>query len=379
MKLEDLFKTKEPTNYVEQSSQGDISPLQQFLKERTPKPVTIAAPTPKASAPIEQRQIDQIKAEYSPVMTEQPTSDYSMQSSYTRTPSGDSYIPVSELLDTEKIRKQAEELSPKAGIGDILASLTPLAVEAIFGGGQARSVAAGISGESILGDMAQRQKRKQTLEDKLMELKKLSAPKADTEAGKQSRFETAQKQRQSNEDRRIILQTRDKLNQDKQFNVAKTRYSATNDAINVLNQRNPIGDAGVKTLFAKGIFGEVGNLNLQERADFIGSPELNRVFDRLLSRFNTGLLGEADRSDLLKLAKHMRERAKKDTQRIASGYTAGLQSVGLDPSSVIQPLLKTEDIAPQFSMPRTPKTLSRKGKDGKIYTYTLNEETGKYE
>ena len=208
-----------------------------------------------------------------------------------------------------------------------------------------------------------------------MELKKISVPKADTEAAKQARFEASQKQRQSNEDRRIILQTRDKLNQDKQFNVARTRYAATNDAINVLNQRNPIGDAGVKTLFAKGIFGEVGNLNLQERADFIGSPELNRTFDRLLSRYNTGLLGEKDRADLLKLAKHMRERSKKDTQRIASGYTAGLKSIGLNPSAVIEPLLRTDDIAPQFTVPgKKPKTVKQGG-----VTYTLNEATGQYE
>lgn len=374
MKLEDLFKTKEPTNYVEQAFQGQESPLQQFLKERTPKPVAIAAPTPRAAAPIEQAQVDQIKAEYSPVVSEDPTMQSSMDSMYSRTPSGDSYIPVSELLDTEKIKRQAEELSPKAGIGDLLASLTPLAVEALMGGDQAIGVSAGIAGESVLGDLAQRQKRKQTLEDKLMELKKLSAPKADTEAAKQSRFEASQKQRQSNEDRRIILQTRDKLNQDKQFNVAKTRYAATNDAINVLNQRNPIGDAGVKTLFAKGIFGEVGNLNLQERADFIGSPQYERTFERLLSKYNTGLLGEKDRADLLKLAKHMRERAKKDTQRIASGYTAGLKSVGLDPSAVIQPLLRTEDIAPQFNLETKKKTVKQNG-----IIYTLNEATGQYE
>lgn len=379
MKLEDLFKTKEPTNYVEQASQGQGSPLQQFLKERTPKPVAIAAPTPRAAAPIEQAQVDQIKAEYSPVVAEEPMMESSMDSMYSRTPSGDSYIPVSDLLDTEKIKRQAEELAPKAGLGDLLASLTPLAVEALMGGKQARSVSAGIAGESVLGDLSQRQKRKQTLEDKLMELKKLSAPKADTEAAKQSRFEASQKQRQSNEDRRIILQTRDKLNQDKQFNVARVRYTATNDAINVLNQRNPIGDAGVRTLFAKGIFGEVGTLSDKDKQDFIGSPQYERMFDRLLSKFNTGLLGENDRMDLLKLAKHMRERAKVDTQRIASGYTTGLKSVGLDPSAVIQPLLRTQDVAPQFSMPGTPKTVSRKGKDGKVYTYNLNEKTGKYE
>lgn len=197
MKLEDLFKTKEPTNYVEQASQGQGSPLQQFLKERTPKPVAIAAATPRAAAPIEQAQVDQIKAEYSPVMeqpmvqesfsgyppeAEQPVeqgpdSQYSAQPRLNRMPASESYVPVSDLLDMKKIKTQAEELSPKTGFGDLLASLTPLAVEALMGGKQARSVSAGIAGESVLEDLAQRQKRKQTLEDKLMELKKVGSAK----------------------------------------------------------------------------------------------------------------------------------------------------------------------------------------------------------
>ncbi len=196
MKLEDLFKTKEPTNYVEQASQG-ASPLQQFLKERTPKPVAISTPTPRAAAPIEQAQVDQIKAEYTPAIEkprvqesfsgyppeieqtrqESPVSQYSRQPQLNRIPASESYVPVSDLVDMGKIKSQADELSPKAGIGDLLASLTPLAVEALMGGDQARSVSAGIAGESVLGDLAQRQKRKQTLEDKLMELKKIGSSK----------------------------------------------------------------------------------------------------------------------------------------------------------------------------------------------------------
>ena len=346
MNLRDLFKTNEPSNYVEQSSQA-ASPLETFFAERTPKPAAPAQATPKAATKVEEPVVEQIFQEYSPEMEQASVSQ--MQNQMTSQPSAaaSQFVPVSDVVDVEKIKKQAETLAPReTDWKDALANLTPLAVEALLGKGGGASL--GIAGQSILGDISKRSAKRDALEAKLMELKQLRQPKTDLEAARQARFESSQKQRQSNEDRKIILQTRDKLNMDKQFNVAKSRYSATNDAINVLNQRNPIGDAGVKTLFAKGIFGEVGNLNLQERADFIGSPQYERIYERMLSKYKTGLLGEKDRTDLLKLAKHMRERAKKDTSRIASGYTSGLKSLGLDPSEVIQPLLSTDDIEPQF-------------------------------
>ena len=322
-----------------------------FLKERTPKPTAISQPTPKAVAPIDEQKVNQIKMEYSPVVAEQPSmeSDYSMESTYSRTPSGDSYIPTSDLIDVEKIKKQAEVLQPTdISMEDMLSHLTPLAVEAIFGQGQAGGVSAGIAGSSLLGDIDARKKRKQSLEDKLMELKKLSGTKADTEAGKQARFEASQKQRQSMDDRRIILQTRDKLNQDKEFQRSKARYNSTNDAINVLNQRNPIGDAGVQILFAKGIFGETGPLTDQEQKKFIGSPALIDVYNRLLTKYDKGILGESDRGLLLELAVHMRERAKLDQSRISEGYISGIKSLGIDPTGVISPLLKTSDVAADF-------------------------------
>lgn len=347
MKLEDLFKTKEPTNYVGQASQVEANPLEQFFKDRTPKPKAPVTPTAKTIQPITEQKIETIKTEYAPAAQGDSMSEYSQQSSFMRNPATDSYIPVSDVVDIEKIKQQAKQLAPDMGWKDVLTSLTPLAVEAILGGGQMYSGSPGVAAESLMSGLKETQKRRQTLEDKLMELKKLSSPKADTEASRQARFEAAQKQRQSNEDRRIILQTRDKLNQDLQFKAARARYGATNDAVNVLNQRNPIGDASVKTLFAKGIFAEVGAMSDKDKADFIGSPALERVFDRMISKYKNGILDEKDRGDLIKLAVHLRERAKKDASRIASSYTKGIQSFGLDPSAVIQPLLATEDISPQ--------------------------------
>jgi hypothetical protein len=343
--LESLFKTKEPSNYVEKSSQAS-SPLEAFFAERTPKPSAPAQATPKAAAKIEEPQVEQIFQEYSPEME----SVYASESSsmpVERNPAASQFIPVSDLVDTEKIKKQAEILAPReTDWKDALANLTPLAVEALLGKGGGASL--GIAGQSIMGDIAKRGAKRDALEAKLMELKQLRQPKADTEAAKQARFEAAQKEKRSLDDRRILLQTRDKLNQDMGFKATRSRYAASNDAINVLNQRNPIGDASVKTLFAKGIFAEVGAMSDKDKADFIGSPQLERKFNSMLSKYKTGLLDEGDRTDLMKLAKHMRERAKKDASRIASGYTSGLKSVGLDPSQVINPLLSTDDIEPQF-------------------------------
>lgn len=346
MKLEDLFKTNEPSNYVEQSS-GGASPLETFFAERTPKPAAPAQATLKAATKVEEPVVEQIFQEYSPEIEQASTSQ--MQSQMTSQPSSaaSQFIPVSDVVDVEKIKKQAEVLAPReTNWKDALASLTPLAVEALLGKGGGASL--GIAGQSILGDIAKRGAKRDALEAKLMELKQLRQPKADTEAAKQARFEAAQREKRSLADRQLIVQTRDKLNQDMSFKAARARYAATNDAVNVLNQRNPIGDASVKTLFAKGIFAEVGAMSDKDKADFIGSPALERKFDSMLSKYKSGLLDEGDRKDLIKLAVHMRERAKKDSSRIASSYTKGLQSFGIDPSNVINPLLSVDDIAPEF-------------------------------
>lgn len=378
MDLRDLFKTKEPSNYVEQSSEG-ASPLEAFFAERTPKPAAPAQATLKAATKVEEPVVEQIFQEYSPEMEQASTSQ--MQSQMTSQPSAaaSQFVPVSDVVDVEKIKKQAETLAPReTDWKDALANLTPLAVEALLGKGGGASL--GIAGQSILGDIAKRGAKRDALEAKLMELKQLRQPKTDLEAGRQARFEASQRQRKEFEDRKVALDARNRLNQDKDYQANKGRYNATNDAINILNKKSWAGDQGVGFLFAKGIFREVGSLTNEERTAFIADPALSNKFDMLYTKYlqkGAGTFTEQDRKDLTELAVHMRAQAKKDMSRVAGGYIEGTRSIGVDPSGVINPLLATQDIQAKFTntgAKNRPQQITQNGN-----TYTLNEKTGKYE
>jgi hypothetical protein len=381
--LEDIFKTKEPSNYVEQSSQTS-SPLEAFFAERTPRPSAPAEATPKAAAKIEEPQVEKIYQEYSPEMTDMYSAgmeSQSMQQSMQQPSAASSqFVPVSDVIDVEKIKKQAEVLAPReTDWKDALANLTPLAVEALLGKGGGASL--GIAGQSIMGDIAKRGAKRDSLEAKLMELKQLRQPKTDLEAGRQARFEAAQKEKRSLADRQTILDTRNRLNQDKTWQSATKRYESTNDVINILGQRNWAGDAGVGYQIAKGIFGEVGALTEQERTQFLSNPTIGRKYSYLQEKFlKTGRFTEEDRADLVSLATALREQSKTTRGRIANSYVEGARSVGVDASGVINPLLKTQDV--EFKDNKKSgagvKTMYDK-KTGEPYKVKLNSKTGKYE
>lgn len=359
---------------------------------------------PAVNKKVDPQTVDDIKTAYKP---QPPQQDITI--------SQQTYTPSYDIIDPVKVREQAQKMNPGISNTDLLLGLIPLATSALAGGA---GEGVDVSGNYYMGLAKDDKKRTQTLEDKLMEINKARAiasakskggsdklPTASnlvevvgddgvtryqwvadaaggkvdpnkSSDGKNDRFQAAQKQAKELADRRMILQTRDKLISDPAFKTARTRYQATNDAINVLNQKNPIGDAGVKILFAKGIFGEVGNLTAQEQANFIGSPELERKFQGLLAKYRTGLLGERDRDDLLKLAKHMRERSKLDTRNVAKAYTSGLQSLGLDPSTVINPLLESSDVSPQFAK-TFPVTVRKKGLTAIVKNYEELDEAKK--
>jgi hypothetical protein len=294
--------------------------------------------------------------------------------------------PSTNIENVKNIKQQVASLKKSPEFTDYLPYLAPLAVEALFGGGEAGGVSAEIAGKALLGDEAKKEANLKSLEDKLMEMKTLKSTvkygggEIDKEAGKQARFEASQKQRQELADRQIKLATRDKLNQNKEFQANLGRYNATNDAINVLNQKNWAGDAGVGFLFAKGIFREVGALTNEERTQFIADPLLNNKFTYLYEKYlkeGGGTFTEKDRRDLTELAIHMRERAKQDLQRVANSYIEGVKSIGIDTSGIIKPLLKTDDVVPKYintGIENRPKYYEQNG-----FIYKLNEKTGKYE
>jgi hypothetical protein len=176
-------------------------------------------------------------------------------------------------------------------------------------------------------------------------------PKAKSSAS-EDRFKIAEMNRKQQKllaDRTFGQNLRKELVKDPDFSKQRVRYSATNDAINILNQRSPVGDRGVTMIFAKGIFGEVGNLTAQEQAKFEGSPAYQRVWDRLSEKYlKTGKLDEADRKDLLDLAVAMRDASKEGMKQGVQKYAKSTGALGFDPEAVFTPFLDTSDIAPQY-------------------------------
>lgn len=373
-------------NFPEKPNEPDIDVTGTFTKKEAP-PVSPTLPKLKE------------------IFSVQPVAEQPQQPTYTPP------VATSDLVDMEKIRGQVDGMMPERGMSDWLSVLAPLATEAVFGGGKAGGVSYGIAGKAATDIVGKDEARRTKLEDKLMDIERARAiagakskskdglvevdvegkPIFKRESGAEglqawkkpelagiNRGEIAalgREQALKLADRTAITQARDKLVGNKQFQAAKARFQATNDAVDVLNQRNPVGDAGVQILFAKGIFGEVGNLTAQEQAKFIGSPELTTAFHRMMTKYKEGTLDEKDRSMLLKLATHMRERSKKVAGEVAGGYTKGLKSLGIDASGVVEPLLSGSEVAPEYQLDE----VQRIGKDGKTYTYKLNPKTGKYE
>jgi hypothetical protein len=194
MKLEDFFNQTAPTNYVEFPPKKSPS-LETFFAERTPvvssKPESTTIPTPKAVSPVTPNRVEQIKSIFSPQQqiptssSMEPVSYSGTQESMTKSSSREPVIPQPseqqispvtpsyDWMNTAEIRDYVDKAVPKASLGETLANLTPLAVEALFGGGEAGGVSYGISSDALLKDLASRQEKKKTLESKLSEIQKL--------------------------------------------------------------------------------------------------------------------------------------------------------------------------------------------------------------
>lgn len=179
MTLEEFLAVKAPSNYVE----APVSPEE--FKKPTPKPEVTGvqtapvspkaeqikkmfslAPTPEAPVapeqqPVEQAQPQQPTEKFQPSPISFPTlesADYAM-------------TPTSDLVDMEKIRSQAEKMVKEPTWGEFLTALSPLAIEAIAGGGTT-NVAPGIAGDYLMKGLEKREARKTSIEDKLMEIQK---------------------------------------------------------------------------------------------------------------------------------------------------------------------------------------------------------------
>jgi hypothetical protein len=332
----------------------------------------------KAAEPVSPK-VDQIKA----MLGQAPQPEAPMQPmTQTVKAMSNEDRPVSELDTLRDIRSEASR-GVAGGLTDFWPALVPLAVEALVGRGQGQSL--DVSSKYIMDKVGEDKKDAQKLEDRLFELKKARAksgakgdsklyeavdsqgnpiwmtreqaigsgliPKGSAADGKDERARLAREQQKQFADRNYARNVVNDLNKDLDFKTAKSRYSATNDAINVLNQKNWAGDAGVGFLFAKGIFGEVGSLTNEERQAFIADPYWGNKFNTLFEKYlkeGSGSFTPTDRSDLQKLASIMRDKAISDMGLVANNYREAHLASGLDVNPYIQPLLKRNDIAPKY-------------------------------
>lgn len=267
-----------------------------------------------------------------------------------------------------------EKNNPQPTWTDAALGLVPVGIDALMGGhGAGLKVAADYYG----GKIADKKKGDLTLQERLAAMQKskyeqsLKTGKADGKLyqaqdengkdiwmtreqaigsgliSKDGKADTAGdrlKQQKALADRKFGMDIRKELIKDPTFAKARVRYASVNDAINVLNQKNPVADAGAPMIFAKGIFGEVGNLTAQEQAKFQGSPAYDRLWTRITEKMTNGTIGWEDRKDLLDLAEAMRDASKITMKDAAQQYLTGTkEGMGFDASLIVEPFLTYND------------------------------------
>lgn len=202
MEFEDMFKKQRPPkDYVSAPAQQD--PLTTFFRERTKAPAekapeanmfgrdflkkpmpknyktSVAAITPELkevaeTAPkIAPEKVEEYKKIFRPEPTpEMGISEEEYAQEQAAQPVQPQMMAKSDLIDVEKVRRQADALAPQATTKDLLMGLIPIATSALMGG---RGEGLDVAGKYMLGKADSLEKRKMSLEDKLMEIEKSRA------------------------------------------------------------------------------------------------------------------------------------------------------------------------------------------------------------
>lgn len=244
----------------------------------------------------------------------------------------------------------------------LLPALAPLAVEAIMGtqtGGTAGE-GAGIASKYILDEEAKKEARKKEFENKLIEMqaaRDLASIKSKgkekplttsnvlpymaedgkvryklvsealgeekpTEAPKGMTFEQrlelqrlGQQYGLSKQERRDEIAAGARFQQslkNKEYEGLRSEINNSAKAIEFLAQGKNIADVGIKRIFAKGIFGDVGNLAVQEQADIAGDPDIYSRYLSLKAKFDNGVqFSDKDRAQLIQFAQDIKTGAEK--------------------------------------------------------------------
>lgn len=148
--------------------------------------------------------------------------------------------------------------------------------------------------------------------------------------------------------------------------ASRKAIASSNRAISLITSGNPIGHEGIKTIFPR-MFGEVGNLAYQEQERFSGSPELQRRFFRLKSKYLEGTLSNDDASDLLEVARIMQEYDNQQLGVVSKSYIDTEKHItgmkGKDVGKAIRPMT---NLPTPESAGKIPKKVRRSPVEGSV-------------
>lgn len=339
--------SKEPTMNVE----GD-------LKVKTP------VPTPR---------VEEIKKIFSPAVPEMAP-----------------IPPTTPVPETPAAVPPAEEKG--FDWASLLPALAPLATEALMSGGGTAGESLGIAGSHLLTQEGKKETRKNELENKLLDMQKardlasikasgkekpltvsntlpivgpdgkvryqmvgeaigqekpIEAPKgltaADRIAMQNRSFAHSDAMAQKKVGIAAGARVQTALQTNKEYQAYKTQSSHAQKAIEWLAQGKNIADVGVKKVFAKGLFGDVGNIAVQEAADIAGSPSLYSRYKTLEAQMTTPgfQFSDADRADMMKFAQIIRDSAPKKMKAIADQQALAEKGIsGVDVQHITNALSK---------------------------------------
>lgn len=327
----------------------------------------------KGNIPIAQSKVDELKSIFKPAPE-----------------------PIIPQAPTPQV-PQKEEPKKESGFDwkSLLPALAPLAVEAIMGtqtGGTAGE-GAGIASKYILEEEARKQARKKEFEDKIIAMQQardLASIKASgkqkplttsnvlpymaedgkvryklvsealgeekpTEAPKGLTFEQrVELQRRghqmglSKQERRDEIAAGARFQQslkNKEYEGLRSEINNSTKAIEFLAQGKNIADVGIKRIFAKGIFGDVGNLAVQEQADIAGDPDIYSRYLSLKAKFDNGVqFSDKDRAQLIQFAQDIKTGAEERLKSYVDQRALAEKGIsGYDVSKVASALQMTPE------------------------------------
>lgn len=361
----------------------DLKAKRQASQSMEQKPIDVNVPysyaLPKSEIPVPEQTVQDIKT----VFTPDPPPSVIGQSSSTQESS--QTVPNT---DTESYERRIASMRKDVNNQDLLLGLVPLATSVLAGGQLGEGV--DVAGKYYTDITKDAKDRNRSLENKLLEIEKSRAV-AKAKRSESSKLPTASnlvpvvedgvtrykwvadaagaqvankpksglsfedrlelqkksqqfRQEQKDKDQNIAAGARfqQKLESDKDFLDYKNQARNSQRALELLSLGKGVADAGTRTVIAKGLFGDVGNIAVQEAAAISGAPDLITRYETFKDMFNKGTrFGDTDRADLIEMASMIRERAPKIIEKIAMKKAEAENKIsGADVSDVAKSLSK---------------------------------------